>query len=1763
MIPIYFSLRQHYLSLLLIVLLGFVTTPLLAQLNTSGYRVDQTSNNVEVCRGATTADYIVTAKTSTLNNFQIQLAMPPGVEYQPGSAIITASPAGYTITEVNITDLRQPILAISNGGVPATLWGVGHQVSFSVGRSAGCASVAYSLSGSTFKDTILINYDNGGASRSGIDSDTTYGVYNVDFASLSVLVIPTISTTINRTENRNVTIRQGGNSCIQEYQHYVVVGRDISNYQLSFGGTALVPTSTVPNGSGTADTLFYTVNLNIAPFAGAIGNNDNCFDNGEDIIFSERVTINACNNITVRHHARWGCITSQVCQEATPQTGPIAFVNGATSLTISEIGGATLPELCDTLEHVILITNNTPATSPAGGSVAYDVAVIFGLGSNGSPRATSTANTLWGSDRNDTRYWGNFRIGTTPVADSALAFGSNPALGTASFLVQNMLTTDIDGPGGLEDLDGDGFFDDLAPGESFQVTFNYWIDARTNCGQNRFDYMSWEHKYFDVSFKDQCLQERDPARRDLGYRNIIRDYLNSTFTTSPADIFDGQNFTVGIRPHFYNNGYQCRGENMFTASQATWAISLDLPPGIDTASSAILNLDNELLAFNPTITKVGNRVTYTLDRYVYDTLHFNLNFDCNTFTGAPVTSIPYTTHYFCGTPGDTCFYREIHCGELSNILTHCVTNCNGPVIYSFDASRTTPGYTDATQTALVTLDPSIHKTKFYNPYDTMLVEAKAYMKDTAVGNLFFDLKLTASSGGTDLLTFVGGEVLINDVSSGTGTRSFVLDGMPANLTNVGGQDFTYSMDLSRYVDSVNATYLYGGDDGSVIYTPDTICIRAQFVLGENFGTTVQHEITPFRGSFSTTNAGGILVTCDSLSDLAQYERVSVGWGNGNRRTTTHCTEGIAQMYMTHSAFTVDDHPGEYRPPTQWDSTKFVVPNYEYSGNRFQWSNASGFPILPHRIDGDTVTIFRPATGYSDRDKRQTYYPNFTVGIIGNCETPATQVIRGINYYKDFAYHPNPTVPVSRVRTASSTVLYNAPTWAFQALTPSVDGVQDTVRWDYEICNTTTSSDIDFNWFFIPPQPNITIQSIFDITSGTEIPVTYTSSNDSTIVEIGVMGSNSCRSYRIYATYNDCSNQSLEVNHGWDCQAYPTDYGNITSACYRTLNLLLEPRPSEVQLSILTQPTTPQNLCTDTTFVLQVSNAQLADLTNPLLEIRGITGVVFSNITIEYPRGSGDIQAVTPTLTPSLATIDLLDHTQISAREGIKGTANAVIPDDRFATIRMTTQFVCDFSPNSSLSFAANGTQPCGEPAIGNAVKTKSDAIQIDGAVAPYNAFTGTSVSPSPINVEYCNNASTVRIQTTIIGDTTSTTDTTEVFLPPGTTFVNGSFTCTSTFCPTSSFLDTINGRVRIVFPIPSGIPSGNTLDYTFQMEGSPGGGCSNNEELEVNSYVIAGSINCQGTACGPVKIVTGEADERVVISKPDFTIANLQGRSFNTGSSQFYTVTQEITNNGLNAPAGLVIDYYCVDALGNPTGSSIGNTTVSTPINNGQTLFDTATFSVPTPTPCVNESEIYSTITPSPTQCICDTAFARYSNLLLPIDFVGFEAQLIQTNTALLDWRAFVTDNNTSFEVQISLPSNTVPQFIKAGIVDAVQNKEDYQYTIPNLMPGTHYFRIKTTDENGKISYSPIKALTVYKEGQLVSIYPNPAKDAVQLNIEQVLEEEVLIEVFNNLGQKVLQTATTNNVTNIDVSRLASGNYLMKLTSKTVNKNFKLIITKS
>lgn len=1759
-------------------------------INTSGFTVSQSTSDLEVCQGQDIAEYTITAKKANLNNFQFTLNFPPGIEYVPNSiSVVATTPTGltYTAADVNVTNLNQPVLRVSNGVNPATDWGIGHQIVVRIDKVANCPAIDYALSGSVFKDTLAINYQDNGSASSGLDTDTTYAPYAINYASLAVLNINTISTVINTTESRNITVRQGGNSSISSFQHIVVVERDIASYQLSFNGTPLTPNNIVPNGTGTADSLFYTIDLSAAPFAGAIGDLDASLENGEDVIFTETFVPTTCVLIGIRHLANWSCTIGDICQQSAAQDGVVTFVSGVPSLGLTRIASPR-PDFCDTVVYTVRITNNGTTTTPAGGGVAYDVAVIFGLGANLTPRATSSNNTLWGSDRNDTRFWGNFLVSGTPVSDSGLFQNNNPGLaarGQASLLVENLLTTDPDGPGvGLEDLDGDGFFDDLAPGESFDVTFDYWIRPRSNCNvDGRFDYMTWEHMYFDVSCDNQCDIAQPPSRVDLGYSNFLRNYLNTSFVDAPTDIFDGQPFRVGVRGHVSNAGgafYLCNGQNAINSANASWSMTIELPPGIDTVNVAnFLNGSGANAAWvgdNPSITKIGNTVTFRADRYRYNYIYFPLEItDCNLL--ADTLSIPFTTHYLCANGTDTCLYRQIHCGSFEIRGVQCPGVCNpaSPEILSFEANRTTAGYTNFDKTTQVTLDPAIHNTKMYYPFDTMLVEATMVIQDTAIGILGFvmDMTLGTSSAGTagnaTMLSFVGGELLINDVSSGLGEQRFVLDGQPLNLTNVAGAEYTYAMDLSRYSDSISTTYLFGGETGSTVYTPDTVKVLARFTLGNAFSSIGLSFFSPFRGRFTSLDANGVELSCNSLGDKVEYTSVNIG--TSARAVGSYCNNPNVRAGIYHRADLGDVHPNEYREWVQWDSTKFILRGYRFT-NTSVTSTLDGNPApetFPFSQNGDTLTIYRPLTGYAERDKRGTSYFYLRASHIGTCETPENQAFRTINYYREYSYHPDPSVHINRERTQVRNVSYLPPTWTFQALTPSVNGTQDTIGWDMELCNTTAGADIGFNWLFIPPQPNIEVQAIYNITSGTPNLIPFSRSNDSIMVELGDLLATECVQLRIDATFNNCNNQSLEVNHGWDCQRYPTNLEELSAACYRTVNLEVVPQPAEVQVNLVTQPQQSIDLCVDTVFVVDINSAQLSKLTNPMMTIRGVTGFTISSLTAEYPRNSGNVENLTATIAGPVASIDLSTHTQVAANEGVNGTAQSTTVDDRIIRLVLRGQFGCDFASGSTLAFSMEGDQPCQQPAIGNGVQERSNPVNITGATAPYNAFTGTSVTPSPVVVNGCAQQTNIQLQTTIVGDPTTGTDTTEVILPPGVAYVPASFACVSAVCPSPPVIDTIGGRQRLSFGIPVGTTTGTTLDYNFNIQGSTNGGCTNTEILEINSYVIAGNINCLGTPCGPVKVITGEVDEAASIQKADLVLSNLSASGFNNNNtSMYYRINTDVTNNGINLGSGTRVDYYCLDAVGNITGSSIGSTTIGLPINAGQTINYQDSFLAPG-TPCTNIAGLGAIIhinTASGAQCICSDASIAQRMILLPLQWMNVEAERITANEVQLDWTVNDDHETVAFRLEKKYEGQAI--FTPFATVPAAETTTAYQYIDPNAAEQTTYYRIQQVDQQGKTLYSPTVAVAgIVGKSQLIEVYPSPTngpvtiqfpshnsleKESVQLTWKDVLGRE--------LAQQQYQIGSNEQLTLTTLQTYSSGVYYLTITYENeATKTFRIV----
>jgi len=145
---------------------------------------------------------------------------------------------------------------------------------------------------------------------------------------------------------------------------------------------------------------------------------------------------------------------------------------GAQNSTIEEWDGCTEKTGSFTFKNTGVGDPNIPEQS-----VAYDVNLSLSL----SGKLTVDNLTL---------------AGVTTIA-STPATPANTSL--IEWNIKDQLTVDPDGPGGLDDLDGDGYFDDIKPGDSVDVTFTYTVDCDLACGADL---------YYDIkgisSFTDFC-----------------------------------------------------------------------------------------------------------------------------------------------------------------------------------------------------------------------------------------------------------------------------------------------------------------------------------------------------------------------------------------------------------------------------------------------------------------------------------------------------------------------------------------------------------------------------------------------------------------------------------------------------------------------------------------------------------------------------------------------------------------------------------------------------------------------------------------------------------------------------------------------------------------------------------------------------------------------------------------------------------------------------------------------------------------------------------------------------------------------------------------------------------------------------------------------------------------------------------------------------------------------------------------------------------
>jgi hypothetical protein len=216
-----------------------------------------------------------------------------------------------------------------------------------------------------------------------------------------------------------------------------------------------------------------------------------------------------------------------------------------------------------------------------------------------------------------------------------------------------------------------------------------------------------------------------------------------------------------------------------------------------------------------------------------------------------------------------------------------------------------------------------------------------------------------------------------------------------------------------------------------------------------------------------------------------------------------------------------------------------------------------------------------------------------------------------------------------------------------------------------------------------------------------------------------------------------------------------------------------------------------------------------------------------------------------------------------------------------------------------------------------------------------------------------------------------------------------------------------------------------------------------------------------------------------------------------------------------------------------------------------------------------------SACSPATTNDDCDTALALTVGATTPITTdnscatptlnLAYPSCSGMFNTYFDTWYYFDTDNSTAFDVTLSNPTGTTGFAVYSGTCGALTqvtgscNTAAGTASLTGLNTASRYYIrafSTTTATRGSFDLAVTATLAAnsFDNGSF-SYYPNPVKNILNLSYNQEISN---VEVLNLLGQRINNFKVSSNQTQVDMSNLAVGTYIVKVTSNGLVKSIKV-----
>ncbi len=151
-----------------------------------------------------------------------------------------------------------------------------------------------------------------------------------------------------------------------------------------------------------------------------------------------------------------------------------------------------------------------------------------------------------------------------------------------------------------------------------------------------------------------------------------------------------------------------------------------------------------------------------------------------------------------------------------------------------------------------------------------------------------------------------------------------------------------------------------------------------------------------------------------------------------------------------------------------------------------------------------------------------------------------------------------------------------------------------------------------------------------------------------------------------------------------------------------------------------------------------------------------------------------------------------------------------------------------------------------------------------------------------------------------------------------------------------------------------------------------------------------------------------------------------------------------------------------------------------------------------------------------------DALAAVNAAIALPVELTAFYA-VAKESSIQLHWQTASEYNSAYFELE---KSKDLDQWEIVGKIPGQQHTQiTQQYAYEDLLPypGLNYYRLRQVDLDGSFEWSKVITASLKNQVPSFSIYPNPTREQLTLQMDQLSTPSIHIYIFDQLGRPIYQ----------------------------------------